>query len=125
MSKFIEQLRLANKRRGQYHTDPSSAGITFNRGNNISENAEFSVGANKIKVSEFCGLSKEAKLLTWLQITVPELYEDFVKSIAISTSCRANIEKMHKLLEELIIRGKSDSLLDFLKAEYPNVIKRN
>lgn len=117
-----ERLRIADESRRTGKTFPISGG-PGGSGSPEDTRAPMSIGRYQIIVSQFCVLSREAKLHQWLQNTVVSLHDDLVRFVASSQSCRANSDKMHKVLNELVVRGEGQRLLDFLKTEYPNVIR--
>lgn len=127
---LIERLRQAEQRKHQFVHNPQKA-MPIQRGgsgNGISSgiiaSSDVIIGEKTIiRTNEFCNLSRESKFHNWLRGIELEMHDDLVRCVAASRSCRENTDKMTQILDKLIINNESGKLVEFLKKEYPSVLK--
>jgi len=73
----------------------------------------------KIRIGQYCSLSKEPKFQQWLLDNNPELLGELTEHLVKSTSCKSNVSKMMEIQTKLLKSGKLEALIEFLQKEYP------
>src|SRR5271157_4612229 len=77
----------------------------------------------KVRISQFCGLSKESRWQGWLQTIAPDLHAELIKHLTNSASCKANQNKMTVIYQTLEQRNLGSQVIKFLRKEYPHVVE--
>ena len=77
----------------------------------------------KVRISQFCSLSKEPKWQGFLQTIAPDLHAELIKHLTNSASCKANQNKMTEIYQTLEQRNIGSQTIKFLRKEYPHTVE--
>lgn len=77
----------------------------------------------RLRNQQFCALSKEQRFQSWLYTTAPDLHKDLVAHLEVSRSCTANAVKMTEIQGKLEQRNHIESMIRFLRKEFPHAIE--
>ena len=77
----------------------------------------------EIRSDQFCALANDEHWQSWLETKAPDLYEELIKHLKISKSCRSNRELMGVIKRKLASRGFGTELIEFLRAFFPIILK--
>lgn len=74
----------------------------------------------KIRINEFCGISRNKIWQSWLESTAPDLHQQLIVTVTDpGGGCKKNTAAMVDIYNTLVRRGHEKILLDFLKKEFP------
>jgi len=76
-----------------------------------------------LKVEQFCTLATSPSWQAWLYHYDQNGYKKFIKQLREARGCSQNTEIMKELLDEIRKQGGTDKLMEFIRSQYPHMIK--
>jgi len=77
----------------------------------------------QLKINQYCGLIRHTKWQQWLHKTAPEINQEVQAFLKRNNSCKKNKDKMIEIHKSLTEKGKMPDLIEFLKEEFPHMLK--
>lgn len=74
----------------------------------------------KIRINEFCGISRNKLWQEWLRTQAPDLYDQLIAVVSDPAGgCKKNTAVMVDIYNTLVRRGKESELTNYLRKEFP------